>query len=215
LNLAQRQFQALSKIATVKICTKDNYLLGTGFFVLPNQILTCYHVIENRENLQLFYKNGKSINPEGNENINLIREIPDKDLALIELKKDIVDPNQFCLLLGSRVHTGDDCYSVGYSKDFSNADTILTKYVDKVGDNKNWIKIKDDRIINGFSGSGLINSKNGYVIGVISESLSTSHNLGGLAIPTEAVFEEFPDLKNEQQRFYQQQLHFSMVGNYQ
>ena len=211
MNLVQRQFQKLSKIATVKICTEDDYLLGTGFFVLPNQILTCYHVIRNHKNIRLSYKNGSVINPNGNKNIKVIYEAPDKDLALIELKENIVDSNQFCLMLSNRVQMGNDCYSFGFSKELFNADTILTKYVDKVGDSKEWIKLKDDRIINGFSGSGLINLKNGHVVGVVSESLSTSLNLGGLAIPTDIIFEKFPGLKNRQEQFFEQQSHFANI----
>ena len=211
MNLIQIQFQELSKNASIKICSEDSHLLGTGFFVLPNQILTCYHVINNQENIRLFSKNGILINLEGNENIKSIHTVPDNDIVIIELQEKIVIPNQFCLKLSSKVQMGDSCYSVGFSKELFSADTVLTKYVDKVGDNKQWLKLRDDRIVNGFSGSGLVNSKNGHVVGVISESLSTSLNLGGLAIPNEVILKVFPYLKNAQEHFFEKHLEYANI----
>jgi S1-C subfamily serine protease len=58
---------------------------GTGFFISKNQILTCYHVIENSIIIDILYKNTNQIKAK-------IKHIfPNDDLALLEIQEVLED----------------------------------------------------------------------------------------------------------------------------
>ncbi len=204
-NSAQTQFQEIAKSASVKICSEYDVLLGSGFFVLPHVVLTCWHVIENSDTrLRLYTKKGRELNLQAA--IEKIEIVPESDLALIHLKKDDKQAEQFCLWLDDKANPEHPCYTFGYSSEFENGDSILTSYVERVSDDRQWHKVKNDRITSGFSGSALINLRYGNALGVISESLDTNRNLGGVAIPTDVIFENFRWLKATQNDYFQKHL---------
>ena len=57
------------------------------------------------------------------------------------------------------------------------------------------IKLKGGQVLNGLSGSPLLNQRTGQVCGVVARSRNISNDLGGEAISTEIIFSELSTLK--------------------
>jgi len=183
---------------------------GTGFFVAPNWILTCTHVVECAKNnpVEVFWK-------AGSQNYTAIVEkffnYP-IDLALLKLPGD--SSYHPCVELDSTVpNLNDDLYIFGYPKDgevdYSQGDSASFKYegisYKKISDSEDIVfhKFKQGQIISGFSGSPLLNSRTGKVCGMVNLSRDESNDLGGRAIATQVIFQCFPKINQLNREFHQ------------
>ena len=180
---------------------------GTGFFVAPGFILTCAHVVEDAES-NLINVVWKANNKTYQATIKTLLEYP-LDLALLQLEGDIPQHSRVNLD-ENEPKINQDLYIFGYPKavgmDFSEGDSATFKYEgESFKKNVLRYKLKQGQLIDGFSGSPLLNLGTGKVCGMVNISRDTSSDLGGRAVPTQVILEQFPEIAALNQRFHQQQ----------
>ncbi len=180
---------------------------GTGFFVASGFILTCAHVVEYAEDnlINVFWKaNNKTYQAK----IEKLLGYP-LDLALLQLAGDI--PQHCFVNLDEREpKINQDLYIFGYPKgegvNYSEGDSATFKYEGESFKKTVLLyKLKEGQLIDGFSGSPLLNLGTGKVCGMVNISRDTSSDLGGRAVATQVILEQFPDIAELNQRFHQQQ----------
>ncbi|MGK7947189.1 MAG: serine protease, partial [Microcystaceae cyanobacterium] len=170
---------------------------GTGFFVAQGLILTCAHVVEYAESnpVDVFWK---AKNTTYTAKIEKLLEYP-LDLALLKLEGEI--PEHPCVKLDiTEPNLNQDLYIFGYPKgegvDYSEGDSGTFKYEGESFKKEALLyKLKEGQIIEGFSGSPLLNLSTGTVCGIVNISRDTSSDLGGRAISVKVILEQFPHLK--------------------
>jgi len=175
---------------------------GTGFFVAPQLILTCAHVVKsaNPEKINVFwpYKNQQYI--ASIENIPL-----EKHLDLAILKLNTPDINHPCINFDlSSPELSDDLFSYGYPQDYPEGDSATFKYEgESIKNNSPLYKLKGGQANYGASGSPLLNQRTGKVCGILNISRNANMDLGGRAVPVSIIFAQFPELAELNQRFHQ------------
>lgn len=197
-------YQNLSELlqkCTVRL--NIGYVQGTGFFVAPNLVVTCAHVIGEVESslIELFWKiKGKKYK------IEVLKIAETVDLALLKIVNEQFDHP--CVYFDyAKPQVNDDLYVFGYpgylssSADYSNGDSVTLKFEgDCFKDDLALYKLKSGEIIEGFSGSPLLNLRTRRVCGVVH--LSRSGTEGGRAIPIESILSEFEGLKELHEQFH-------------
>ena len=178
---------------------------GTGFFVAPNSILTCAHVVESAKDnpVQVFWKAG---NKNYTAKVTQLCKYP-LDLALLRLYEDCLDHP--CVELDdTEPKTNDDLYIFGYPKnsevDYSLGDSASFKY-EGISFKENIIlyKLKQGQVISGFSGSPLLNLLTGKVCGIVHLSRDEGNDLGGRAVSAQVIVKQFPEIALLNQQFHQ------------
>lgn len=184
---------------TVKITVPGGW--GTGFFVAPGLILTCTHVVRKAADLQVtvFY----SARQAPLSSIVKVKADDGKtlDLALVELSEPL--PDHPCVLLDEEpVAIGQALYSYGYLESYTNAAPVRPVNEGLTGDTPPLLKLQGAQIEKGISGAALLNLKTGKVCGMVKETRAAGFDLGGGAIPTRVILEQFPELRSLQQAFH-------------
>ena len=175
---------------------------GTGFFVAPQLILTCAHVVKsaNPEKINVFwpYKNQQYI--ASIENIPLEKHL---DLALLKLNPP--DRDHPCVNFDlSSPELSDDLFIYGYPEDYPEGEAATFKYEgESIKNNSLLYKLKEGQAKSGTSGSPLLNQRTGKVCGILNLSRNPSMDLGGRAVPVSIIFAQFPALAELNQRFHQ------------
>lgn len=190
---------------------------GTGFLVAPGQVLTCAHVVRGRKEVVL--SNGRWSGaakalvavPELDEGEEPSFH-PYPDLALLSVagkpagmpcvRLDPADP-----LTGK---DADALYVYGYSRGeyepaavaASPASVEAVGLVEGAGFQV--LKLSNDQILPGFSGSPVLNLRSHAVCGMIDSTRDARSDLGGFAIPASAIAAELPGLL-ERNREHQSQ----------
>lgn len=180
---------------------------GTGFFVAPGLILTCAHVVEYAESnaIDVFWK---ANNQTYQAKIKTLLEYP-LDVALLQLDGDI--PQHSCVSFDEREpKINQELYIFGYPKgegiNYSEGDSATFKYEGESFKKTVLLyKLKEGQLIDGFSGSPLLNLGTEKVCGMVNISRDTSSDLGGRAVSLKVILEEFPDIAALNQQFHQQQ----------
>ena len=178
---------------------------GTGFFVAPNLIFTCAHVVKSAGDnpVQVFWQ---TQNQDYTATIKQLFPYP-IDLALLELQEDILDHP--CVELDrTEPNLNDDLYIFGYPKnsgdDYSQGDSASFKYEGiSFKQDITLYKLKQGQVISGFSGSPLLNLQTGKVCGIVHLSRDESSDLGGRAVSSQVIQEKFPDIFLQNQQFHQ------------
>ncbi|MCG6134343.1 MAG: serine protease [Nostoc sp. LLA-1] len=179
---------------------------GTGFFVAPNWILTCAHVVQSAKDnpVEVFWK---TENQNYTATVTQLYEAP-IDLALLKLQGNCL--SHPCVELDStEPNTNDNCYTFGYPKsrgnDYSQGDSASFRYegISWKEDIKLY-KLKQGQVNSGFSGSPLLNLQTGKVCGIVHLSRDESSDLGGRAVSAQVIQEKFPDIFRQNQEFHQQ-----------
>jgi hypothetical protein len=175
---------------------------GTGFFVAPQLIITCAHVVKsaNPEKINVFwpYKNQQYI--ASLENIPLEKHL---DLALLKLNP--LDIDHPCVNFDlSSPELSDDLFIYGYPEDYPEGEAATFKYEgESIKNNSLLYKLKEGQAKSGTSGSPLLNQRTGKVCGILNLSRNPSMDLGGRAVPVSIIFAQFPELAELNQRFHQ------------
>ena len=129
-------------------------------------------------------------------------------MALLNLEGDI--PKHGCVDLDEREpKINQYLYIFGYPKaigiDYSEGDSATFKYEgESFQKNVLLYKLKEGQLIDGFSGSPLLNLETGKVCGMVNISRDTSSDLGGRAVSTKVILEQFSAIAELNQQFHQQ-----------
>jgi hypothetical protein len=171
---------------------------GTGYFVAPGLLLTCAHIVRDAggQLIQVIWQE------QGFEAV--VSEVTSKDIDLALLKLQGTVFEHPCALLDTAIEPGDSLYTFGYPDDFPEGATITLQSEGLAFDNTRLIKLKSGQVRPGMSGAPLLNMRTSKVCGVVSDTRGRSTDLGGLAISTTTIFEQFPDLLEVNQEFHQQ-----------
>jgi WD40 repeat protein len=196
------QLENLLQHCTVKLTLTDRQGWGTGFFVAPGLILTCAHVVRKAkgQSVQVRWKN------QDNWAQALVeKSLPDPyDLALLRVTLP-TNVNPPCVYLDQEIQSRDPLYLFGYpDQDFPNGCPVTFHCEGFTGDEPPLIKFALGQVRPGMSGSPLLNQRTGKVCGIVKFTRDRSIDLGGGAIPTRVILEQFPQLQNLQDRYHQQ-----------
>ncbi len=149
---------------------------GTGFFISPNQILTCFHVVSGAVNIEIIFKQTNSFNGK-------IKYIfPDDDLAIVESDTLINESKILTQKIINSRFTGD-VYTIGFPLSSTNIKItkgIISGYQESL--------IQTDAALNhGNSGGPLVildDSDNTYkVIGINVSKLKGDSEKTGFVVP--------------------------------
>lgn len=205
------QIDELLQQCTVKITLpsqqRRDTSWGTGFFVAPELILTCAHVV-------------KDLNPEASAKISwqqqkgfaeatIVKRILELDLALLQFSPP-QNANLPCVYLDKEFQPTDNFYTYGYSDKFPDGASVTSQCEGDANENEvKLILFKGGRIRPGISGSPLLNIRTRKVCGIVKFTHDRSSDLGGGAVPTEVILAQFPELQGLQQQFHQRDRRWS------
>lgn len=147
---------------------------GTGFFITPNLILTCYHVVKFAINVDILYKQNININGK-------IKYIfPDDDLAIIEIITQLDDVIPLNLKVINTRNIGD-VYTIGFP--LSSVNIKITKGI--ISGYQGSLIQTDASLNHGNSGGPLVIKENDqyYVIGVNVSKVSGNAERTGFVVP--------------------------------
>jgi HEAT repeat protein/energy-coupling factor transporter ATP-binding protein EcfA2 len=169
--------------------------------VAPEWILTCTHVVQEAtgQPIQVRWQNQENWTQAVVE-----RSLPDPyDLALLRVTLPI-DANPPCVYLDAAIQSRDPLYLFGYpDQDFPNGCPVTFSCEGLTGDEPALIKFALGQVRPGMSGSPLLNQRTGKVCGIVKFTRDRSFDLGGGAIPTRVILEQFPQLRSLQQAFHE------------
>src|SRR6266566_3030913 len=204
MNSLGEQLIELLRRCTVKLLVPGGH--GTGFFVTPGTILSCAHVVKPAQEAKkavTAYWNGQSYTASIQRY--LAEMHPDlqmlySDLALLKVDNLTSHP---CVYLHEEAHLGDKFYSYGYIEDYKGGDSSTFENEGWTDEGKLLLKLKAGQAQSGLSGAPVLNRRTGGVCGVMKRSRGTDSDLGGRAIPVSIVFQELPELVEQQRQFHQ------------
>ena len=192
-----QRLDELLQECTVKITIPYQSGWGTGFFVAPGLILTCAHVVRRSPGqVQVGWQN-KTLDAV------VERSIPDPyDLALLRVTLE-ADANLPCVWLDEEVQPRDPLYLFGYPDEGDRQGEPRTFNCNGVtGSDVAAILFNLGQVRPGMSGSPLLNQRTGKVCGMVKFTRDRSIDLGGGAIPSRVILEQFPQLGQLQQKFH-------------
>jgi len=194
------QLEDLLQHCTVKLTLPGRMGWGTGFFVAPEWILTCAHVVREAK--------GEPVQVRWQQQENWARAVVERslpepyDLALLRVTLP-ADANPPCVYLDVAIQSRDSLYLFGYpDQDFPNGCPVTFNCEGLTGDEPALIKFALGQVRPGMSGAPLLNQRTGKVCGVVKFTRDRSFDLGGGAIPTRVILEQFPKLRELQREFH-------------
>lgn len=180
---------------------------GTGFFLGPQHVLTCAHVVPGRNE-------GDKVTlclEDGQQHAAAILRLTSPiwpDIALLKIETHSHDIQ---VRFGRELGLGDPLYAFGFpiygSQQRADGmegefEGVTWRHLTNDNAGTSWpalplIKFKESLVVQGFSGSPLLNLRTCEVVGVVSESLGRSAAVGGWAIPASAILETFSDVADQ------------------
>jgi S1-C subfamily serine protease len=183
--LNPREIAALLVPAVVSIYTLTNereVYTGTGFFITPNSIATCYHVIEGAKAIRVKlpdpYKRDKKVGVlesiQDTVAATIQKTDPENDLAILSISQSRGTPLK--LFTGTDLYVGETVYTIGDPQGlegtFSNG--LISNFVLYEGGGR---AIQFTAPVSpGSSGGPLVNSR-GQVLGIVNEQYGSGQNL--------------------------------------
>lgn len=188
----------------------DGRFEGSGFFVAPGEVLTCAHVVHGRERITVSW--GGGVYP-----ATLARALPRlevgdpragffplPDVALLRLasppsrhpcvrfdaREPVAGPPPDVLRIAAytTVHDPDVVALTGATTDYEGP---------VVEDGRMLLQLKNGRVIGGFSGAPLLNTRTGGVCGLVESTRDGSGAVGGFGVP---LTEFLPSLAGVEER---------------
>lgn len=177
--------ESLKKTVEIKIVQEDGIeSFGTGS-ILNNKILTNKHLFMNSENKknykEIFYRFS---NVEEYEKTNIFKESQNKDLVLLNIKKD-----NFGFILNKNFQLGDEIHIIGNPHNLGlTISKGIISGINKLED-YNYLQtfVKSDITINpGNSGGPVINAS-GELVGIMTFRLNKAENVYGISFFISAI----------------------------
>jgi hypothetical protein len=176
---------------TVRIRVRDQHS-GSGFFVAPQTVATCAHVIESlsRPDRATAAAEIRVVGSDGQAREVDVRGFapkPESDLALLKLRVPV--PHRCVLLDATPIIARDKMHTFAYPKVRDDGvPTVLEDGVPRpfnadgrTGDRR-WA-LGQGQVQRGMSGAPLLNLRTGGVCGVVNRTRGQETNLGGYALP--------------------------------
>jgi tetratricopeptide (TPR) repeat protein len=184
------------------VCIQSPNIFGTGFFVAPGLILTCDHVIEQtRSDPAQIIIHYKGENYPTQEIVQFF-EKPYLDVALLRIQKF----SHPCVFLDGAIEPFARLYSFGYTDEHPRGESVTLECEGRTffeKPNQPFLKLKGGQVQHGASGSPLLNWQTGKVCGVIKFTRDADTDIGGGAIPIDAILAKLPSLRKENATFHQ------------
>lgn len=198
---------ALLRASTVRIEQGDR--IGTGFFVAPQYVLTCAHVVVGDEVPMVYRLGARSataaremtrIADQGRPIIGLSNDYPDIALLHVEVQ------DHLCVALEEQLpHHGDQFLSYGFPKEGGSVlmTPVRLSYRGLKGDKRAvFLDLASDKVKAGMSGGALLNLRTGSVSGILTATKGMASADGGLAIPWSVIRDRLPRIAEANRRFH-------------
>jgi len=197
---------SLLKSVIVRIATGGGG--GTGFFVAPDTVLTCAHVVKasSGDPVSVFWGgrilHGRVTTRYPGENP-IDGPFPYPDLAVIEVP---VGSGNLCAALDTRLPELDArLHSRGFTTTWSplpteEPSTFTYEGLHEIGDGA-LLKLSSGEAVPGMSGSPLLDLSRGVVCGVLKTSRALDTERGGWGVPARALAEFLPEIIEANEAF--------------
>ena len=185
--LERTECQKLLIQSTTKIYSSKGVFIGTGFFILPNILVSCYHVFYNNS-IKEFKIDGQTFSiPLTPENTFFVEGL---DLICIDVTFELGEQCVPLALLNSNID--DEIWGYTFNEDYDDGAALTTTIIEEAKHKGNSVfRIQDDIINQGSSGTALWNSTKNCFLGVVY--WLKEHKRNALVIPSLYFQEYFPD----------------------
>ena len=165
---------------------------GTGFFVAPNLILTCAHVVEQsaQHDIKVWWQDKELF-----AKVEEVAPAP-YDVALLRVNYTNSLKHPY-VCLDDEVQTRDPLYLFGYPDEGDKKGEPRTFNCDGITGSDS-ILFNLGQVRPGMSGSPLLNQRTKKVCGVVIFTRGRALDLGGGAISVRAIYKKFPQLQKFQ-----------------
>ncbi|MGS0684602.1 NACHT domain-containing protein [Nakamurella sp. GG22] len=185
--------QVVARNCAVQI-HRDKRFLGSGFFVAPEFVMTCAHVVGQASSVTITWQ-GHTIAG------TVVVRLPDirgdgeywayPDIAVIALSEPPSHP--VCWFDTDPATAGDVLDAYGFStKTPSPGAHVDSLRVEAAGSGGQYLRIKDDQVVAGLSGCHVVNQRTGLVAGIVKASKGQALAVGGWIIPAPILLQELP-----------------------
>jgi hypothetical protein len=206
---------ALFRQCVVCITDEAGEFRGSGFFVAPGRVVTCGHVVHGVQDLQVKWLDRIApVTVAGAapplDSVTDPRSYPLPDLAVLDLAAEGQGWEHPCaaLTLERPVLGGppDGLYLAGYTIEHGLMPALTgttTEFESPVTEDGHALfKLKRGRLLPGFSGSPLLDVREGLVAGITESSSGQHADLGGFAVPAADLAAAFPQVFEANQAFH-------------
>lgn len=177
----------------VHIRSEPGGILGTGFFVAPNWVLTCAHVVHSARKVIIVPDSSISADPlpasvdvaspapEPGASSNLW---PFPDLALLHLAGHVEHPCAFLDVQGPM--SGSEVQAWGYPEREQGVPPVgspASFRLEGGPDDDGWLKFKSGEAAPGLSGAPLVCTRRRAIVGMVVASRQLRSDMGGYATP--------------------------------
>ncbi len=204
----------LFRQCVVRIDDEAGTFRGTGFFASAGRVLTCADVIHGAQGLQVRW-HGHAAPATVEAAVPSLDVVADRtghllpDLAVLHMDTGCAWDYPCAQLTDELPSQGahpDVLYLAGYLIEPDRAPALTgmtTEFESPVReDGREFYKLKRGRLLSGFSGSPLLNTRTGLVSGIVGSTRSRNTDLGGFAVPVTQLAAILPDTTQPNQRWH-------------
>lgn len=187
---------------TVRIDVGDSHS-GTGFFVAPNVVVTCFHVLKSEEVSSAEARREITILTADGRRLPVLdrRESSPTDADDLAVLRVDADGEHPCVLLDTGLRAGDPLHTYGYPIKHPEGEPTSILSEGWTGGERS-LKLAYGQALPGMSGSPVLNLRTGGVCGVLKRSRDPRQALGGYAVPIRLLFELSPALQADNARHH-------------
>ena len=204
----------LFRQCVVRIDDEAGTFRGTGFFAAAGRVLTCADVIHGAQGLRVQWQ-GHAAPATVTAAVPSLDVVAGPaghllpDLAVLHMDSACGWDYPCAQLTDELPAQGahpDVLYLAGYTIEHDRAPALTgmtTEFESPVReDGREFYKLKRGRLLSGFSGSPLLNTRTGLVSGIVGGSRSQNTDLGGFAVPMTQLAAILPDTTQPNQRWH-------------